>query len=304
MKKKFIFLLLITGVFLACTPDQKAAGDRLTIVTTTGMLHDAVLNIVGDNIDVQSIMGPGVDPHLYKATQGDLRKLNQADLIIYNGLYLEGKMGEILEKLGRRKPVLAAAEKLTDQDLISSTEFGSSYDPHVWFDVDLWGKVVTIISDEIQHFHPEKATAYEKNTKQYLAMLKALDEDVLQQIREIPEAQRVLITAHDAFGYFGRAYNIEVRGLQGLSTATDFGLRDIAEITDLIIERDIKAIFIETSVSEKAINAVLSGAVEKGHEVVIGGYLYSDAMGEFGTDEGTYLGMVKKNVQVIVGGLK
>ncbi|MDW3191513.1 MAG: zinc ABC transporter substrate-binding protein [Cytophagales bacterium] len=304
MSKTFLYLLLISGILLGCQPEQKPTDGRLNIVTTTGMLHDAVSNIVGDQIAVSSIMGPGVDPHLYKATQGDLSKLNQADLIIYNGLYLEGKMGEILVKLGRRKPVLAAGEKLADSELISTTEFGSSYDPHVWFDVSLWSKVIGIISEEIQRFDPENATLYQQNTKAYLTTLKALHDEVIKQINSIPKDQRVLITAHDAFGYFGRAYDIEVRGLQGLSTATDFGLRDIAEITDLIIERDIKAIFVETSVSDKAIKAVLSGAVEKGQEVVIGGYLFSDAMGEFGTEEGTYLGMVKKNVSVIVAGLK
>ncbi len=304
MSKKILLVLLVTILLASCQSNEKPANGKLNIVTTTGMLHDAVVNIVGDQIDVQSIMGPGVDPHLYKATQGDLSKLNQADLIIYNGLYLEGKMGQILEKLGRKKNVLAAAEKLPDSDLISTTEFGSSYDPHVWFDVSIWSKVISIISDEIQRFDPENAALYQQNTKQYLATLKTLHDEVIERIHEIPNNQRVLITAHDAFGYFGRAYNIEVRGLQGLSTATDFGLRDIAEITDLIIERDINAIFVETSVSDKAIKAVLNGANEKGHEVVIGGYLYSDAMGEFGTSEGTYLGMVKKNVEVIVEGLK
>lgn len=304
MNKNFIFLLLTTSILLSCQSNDSASNGRLNIVTTTGMLHDAVANIVGDQVDVQSIMGPGVDPHLYKATQGDLSKLNRADLIIYNGLYLEGKMGEILEKLGRKKNVLAAAEKLPDSDLISTTEFGSSYDPHVWFDVSIWSKVITIISNEIQRFDPKNAAIYQQNTEQYLASLNTLHNEVIQRIKEIPNDQRVLITAHDAFGYFGRAYDIEVRGLQGLSTATDFGLRDIAEITDLIIDRDIKAIFVETSVSDKAINAVLSGANEKGHEVIIGGYLFSDAMGAFGTEEGTYLGMVKKNVEVIVEGLK
>lgn len=304
MSKKILFILLVGGTLLACQPNQKPTDGRLSIVATTGMLHDATINIVGDKIDVQSIMGPGVDPHLYKATQGDLSKLNRADLIIYNGLYLEGKMGEILKKIGRKKAVLAAAEKLSESDLIATTEFGSSYDPHVWFDVNIWSKVVAIISDEIQRFDPENASFYKQNTQQYLASLSNLHQAVISEISKIPKSQRVLITAHDAFGYFGRAYDIEVRGLQGLSTATDFGLRDIAEITDLIIERDIKAIFVETSVSDKAIKAVLNGAVEKGHDVIIGGYLFSDAMGEFGTDEGTYLGMVNKNVKVIVNGLK
>lgn len=304
MRKNFLLLLLFTAILVSCQSNETASDGRLNIVATTGMLHDAVVNIVGDKIEVQSIMGPGVDPHLYKATQGDLSKLNQADLIIYNGLYLEGKMGEILEKLGRRKPVLAAAEKLPQADLIATTEFGSSYDPHVWFDVSIWSKVVQIISQEIQRFDAENASVYKQNTEQYLATLNTLHNEVIRKISEVPNDQRVLITAHDAFGYFGRAYDIEVRGLQGLSTATDFGLRDIAEITDLIIERDIKAIFVETSVSDKAIKAVLSGANEKGHEVVIGGYLFSDAMGEFGTEEGTYLGMVKKNVEVIVEGLR
>lgn len=268
------------------------------------MLHDAVVNIVADKMEVQSLMGPGVDPHLYKATQGDLARLNKADLIIYNGLYLEGKMGEILEKLGRRKPVLAAAEKLTKEDLIFTADFGSTNDPHVWFDVSLWMKVVQVISTEIQQLDPSNATFYQQKAQAFLQQLTGLHQEVTNAIAQIPEDQRVLVTAHDAFGYFGRAYQMEVRGLQGLSTATDFGLRDIAEVTDLIIGKNLKAIFVETSVSDKAIKAVLTGCLEKGHEVKIGGYLYSDAMGDFGTIEGTYVGMVRKNVETIVAGLQ
>lgn len=304
MIKKFIFIWTLSLTILACRNSSEYQSGKTLIVTTTSMLHDAVINIVGDRMEVQSLMGPGVDPHLYKATQGDLTKLNQANLIIYNGLYLEGKMGDILKKLSKRKPVLAAAERLPTEDLIFTSDFGSTNDPHVWFDVSLWTKVIEIIGEEIQKLDPSQAQFYQENTTKYIDKLTSLHEEVLTSISQIPEGQRVLVTAHDAFGYFGRAYHMEVQGLQGLSTATDFGLRDIAEITDLIIERNLKAIFVETSVSEKAIRAVLTGCQEKGHEVIIGGYLYSDAMGEFGTEEGTYIGMVKSNVATIVGGLK
>lgn len=304
MKIQQLLIILTLFPIISCQPTETENDGRLQVVATTGMLYDAVINIAGEKVIAQAIMGPGVDPHLYKATQGDLSKLNQADIIIYNGLYLEGKMGEILKKLSARKSIIAAAEAIPDEQLISSTVFGHSYDPHVWFDVSIWQEAVKEISSKLQAIDAENAAYYKQKTTAYLSTLDSLHGWVKTEIEKIPKKQRVLVTAHDAFGYFGRAYNIEVRGLQGLSTASDFGLKDIADITDLIIERNVKAIFVETSVSEKAINAVLIGCNEKGHEVTIGGYLYSDAMGEFGTPDGTYLGMVKSNVETITNGLK
>ena len=302
-----IINLLLAGLFLfACgtTAEKENESNKPFVVTTTGMLYDAVRNIAGDKVEAIALMGPGVDPHLYKATQGDLVKINKADLVIYNGLFLEGKMGEILEKVAKRKPVLAAAESLPKGQLISSSQFSHSYDPHVWFDVSLWQRVVTSVARELQKLDTTNALFYQERLETYSEELQLLHHEVIRAINEIPEKQRTLVTAHDAFGYFGRAYQMEVEGLQGLSTASDYGLKDIALITDLIIDRDLRAIFVETSVSEKAIKAVLDGCQEKGHQVKIGGALYSDAMGAFDTKEGTYAGMVRSNVKTIVSGLK
>lgn len=306
MKTALQFLCLgLFPLFFACqgSPETTESG-KLRIVATTGMIADAVANIGGDSIEVKALMGPGVDPHLYKATQGDLKKLNQADLIFYNGLLLEGKMGEVLEKLGRIKSVETVSSDIDPALLLSSPLYQDAYDPHIWFDVSLWKQAVDKISKALQQHDPENAELYRKNTEHYQKQLNALHQEVLQEIAQIPDEQRVLITAHDAFEYFGRAYNIEVRGLQGLSTLTEFGLKDITDLVQFIIERNIKAVFVETSISERSINAVAQGCQKKGHEVRIGGSLYSDAMGAADTPEGTYIGMVKANVRTITQALK
>lgn len=298
-----LFLPLFALMLWSCSGPSTTDNGKPKVVTTTGMLYDAVINIVGDKMDAEALMGPGVDPHLYKATQGDLAKLNEADIIIYNGLLLEGKMGDILQKLSRQKTVLAAAEKLEKTKLLSSVQYENAYDPHVWFDVTLWQQVVINISLTLQKADTVNADYYQQNTDSYLNELDKVHEYATASLTSIPEQQRMLVTAHDAFRYFGRAYNIRVEGIQGISTVSDFGLRDIADITDLIIDNGIKAIFVETSVSDKAIQAVLQGCNERGHEVKLGGYLYSDAMGAFGTPEGTYIGMFRSNVNTIVQSL-
>lgn len=304
MKKDLIAILTIVLLAFGCSNTKTNEKTKPHIVATTGMLYDAVINIAQDKVTAEAIMGPGVDPHLYKATQGDLAKLNKADLIVYNGILLEGKMSEILAKLGRQKPVIAAAESIPKEMLKSAVGYQDAYDPHVWFDVNRWRYAVKSISHALIQLDSANKDFYEANTGEYIQKLDSLDAHVRSRIAEIPEDQRILVTAHDAFVYFGDAYGMQVEGLQGISTVADFGLKDIADIIDLIIENSIKAIFVETSVSEKSINAVVTGCKEKGHEVRIGGYLYSDAMGEFGTEEGTYIGMFKKNVETIVEALK
>lgn len=304
MRQLALISILIS--FIACSPNQNesSANEKPHVVATTGMLYDAVINIAGNKMTAEAIMGPGVDPHLYKATQGDLAKFNKADLIIYNGILLEGKMSEILKKLGRQKPTVAAAESVPKEILKSAIGYEDAYDPHVWFDVTRWKYAVKAISHAIIELDTVNQEYYTANTKKYFTQLDSLHNYVKQRIKEIPEKQRILITAHDAFVYFGDAYGIRVEALQGISTVADFGLKDIAEIIDLIIENDVNAIFVETSVSEKSINAVVQGCKEKGHNVKIGGYLYSDAMGELGTEEGTYIGMFSSNVETIVNALK
>ncbi|MBX0335461.1 zinc ABC transporter substrate-binding protein [Pontibacter sp. HSC-14F20] len=304
----FLYLLLVMLLGTACTQvdtrGEVPAGKRMRIVTTTGILKDAVENIVGDAADVEAIMGSGVDPHLYKATQGDLNMLTDADVIIYNGLHLEGKMGEVLEKLSRYKTVLAATAGIPKSDLLNSAAFADSHDPHVWFDVSLWMKVVVQLSSELQKKDPQHAMVYQEQTAAYLRELSALHNETKATIASIPEQQRILITAHDAFGYYGNAYGIEVRGLQGISTLSEFGLQDVSSLVKYIVANKIKAVFVESSVSPKAIEAVVQGCSKRGHKVLIGGTLFSDAMGEEGTPEGTYTGMVRHNTNTIVTSLK
>lgn len=302
----WLVLMSITLMFAGCETQQQKKGvnEKWKIVTTTGMIEDAVSSIVGDAAEVTALMGPGVDPHLYKATQGDLEKLTNADIIFYNGLHLEGKMGEVLEKLARTKPVIAVGERIDKRKLRAVEGFGGTYDPHIWFDVSLWQDAVRSISAFMQDQDSARATYYKGRTSSYLQQLDSLHADVKKSISTIPKEQRVLITAHDAFGYFGDAYDIEVQGLQGISTLSEFGLRDVTQLVNFIIERKIRSIYVETSVSEKSIEAVVAGCQEKKWNVAIGGNLYSDAMGTRGTPEGSYIGMVRANVQKIVNGLK
>lgn len=305
---------ILTGLLLftaACKKSDNASSGnhKMQIVTTTGMIKDAVKNVVKDKAEVSALMGAGVDPHLYKATQNDLTLLSNADIVFYNGLFLEGKMEDILEKLGQRKPVFAVSDGIDPSLFLPlSNKTGSNgkhaYDPHIWFDVSLWAKTVAQVSRHMQETDPENAAFYQSNAQEYIQKLDTLHQEVLQQIATIPKEQRLLITSHDAFNYFGRAYNIEVKGLQGISTVVEFGLKDITDMVDLLTSRKVKAVFVESSVPKKPLEAVAAGCKDRGHTVLIGGTLYSDAMGQDGTPEGTYIGMVQANVHTIVHALK
>ncbi|QHL86282.1 zinc ABC transporter solute-binding protein [Nibribacter ruber] len=309
-QKRFAFflaflLLLASG----CNPKDSNGAKahqqgKAYIVTTTGILADAVSNIVGDVAVVDALMGPGVDPHLYKAALGDLQTLREADVIIYNGLHLEGKMGEVLEKLARQKTVWAAAEGLPEKRLRKTPQFQDSHDPHIWFNVDLWRQVTVHISERLQEVDPAHAQIYQQNTQRYVAQLDSLHQWTKREIAIIPAQQRILITAHDAFGYFGEAYGIQVKGLQGISTVSEFGLQDVSSLVNFIVDRKVKALFVESSVSKKAIEAVLEGCRQKGHRIQIGGTLYSDALGSPDGPAGTYIGMVQANVNKITKALK
>ncbi|HET9053866.1 MAG TPA: zinc ABC transporter substrate-binding protein [Cyclobacteriaceae bacterium] len=302
---RFATIILFTLFLAACSGKKEipAGEGKIKIVTTTGMIKDAVERVVGDQAEVTALMGPGVDPHLYKATQGDLEKLTSADIIFYNGLHLEGKMGEVFEKLGRLKPVIAVTKDIPESRLRTIPGF-NVHDPHIWFDVSLWQEAVKSITGFMVEFDSASAQQYRQHSAAYRHQLDSLHHAVKQQLQQIPQEQRVLITAHDAFGYFGDAYGIEVRGLQGISTVSEFGLKDVTDLVNFIIARKIKAIFVETSVSQKSINAVVEGCNQKGWHVKIGGSLYSDAMGAAGTPEGNYAGMVNANVNTIVTALK
>lgn len=311
MKKLLgLTIAMLVMVLAACSGESasedstQSDGEKLTVTTTIGQIADGVKNIGGDKVEVISLMGPGTDPHLYKATQGDIAKFEEADVIFYNGLHLEGKILEVLEKMNADKPTYAIAENVSEGELLEDAEDRSADDPHVWFDIDLWKQALKKVEEGLIEADPDNQAFYEENAQKYYAELDDLKEFAAEEMSSIPEDQRVLVTAHDAFGYFGNAYDMEVMGLQGISTESEYGLGDVQSLVDTLTEREIKAVFVESSISEKSINAVIEGAKDKGHTVTIGGELYSDAMGEEGTEEGTYIGMYRHNVETIADALK
>ena len=302
--KHLLTLLLI--LLLACGDGGDAipiAERPVNIVATTGMIADAARQIGGERVQVTGLMGPGVDPHLYKASEGDVSRMAGADLILYNGLHLEGKMTEVFANMRRRITTVAVAEGIDPARLVQPAAFAGNHDPHVWFDVTLWMEAVRHIAESLAEFDPSHAGIYQTNAARYLSSLDSLHAYVRDEINRIPENRRVLITAHDAFHYFGRAYGMEVRGLQGISTASETGTADVQELARFIVQRQIPAIFVETSVPPRYIEALQAAVKSRGFDVKIGGSLFSDAMGNPGTPEGVYLGMVRHNVDTIVGAL-
>lgn len=306
--KKFLIIafffasLLVLAACSGQTNNVKGDDGKIFVVTTISQIADGVKNIGGDKVEVQSLMGPGTDPHLYKATQSDLSKMEKANIIFYNGLYLEGKMLDVLEKMKKEKPVYGIAEGIDETFLLGDEETNAP-DPHIWFDIDLWKQALEKVKEGLIELDEENKEFYENNAEEYFKELDALKQYAEEKLHAIHEDKRVLVTAHDAFGYFGNAYNMEVIGLQGLSTDSEYGLSDVQKLIDLLVSRDIKAVFIESTISDRSIKAVIEGAREKGHEVKIGGELFSDAMGEEGTEEGTYIGMYKHNVDAIAEAL-
>ena len=302
--KKIIFLFAITLIFTACKDATKDNG-KLNIVTTTTMLTDLVQNIGGDLVNVQGLMGSGVDPHLYKASEGDVSKLLNADVIFYSGLHLEGKLVEVLEQMeSTNKTTIALSGTLDKKTLIGSEYFASNYDPHVWFDINYFKQFAEKTASVLSEKDPKNASKYEANEKAYSLKLDELQRNIKETIASLPKEKRVLVTAHDAFNYFGKAYGFEVVGLQGISTATEAGVQDVQKLATFIIDKQIKAIFIESSVPKRTIEALQASVNSKGHDVKIGGTLYSDALGTTGTVEGTYIGMFEYNVNTIVNALK
>jgi manganese/zinc/iron transport system substrate-binding protein len=302
--KKLITIFLLSIALFSCKNDTKTNG-KLNVVTTTTMITDLVKNIGGDSINVQGLMGSGVDPHLYKASEGDVSKLVNADIIFYNGLHLEGKLVEVSEKMGSAtKTPIALAYELDKSTLIGSDYFASNYDPHVWFDINYFGLFAEKVAKVLTEQDPKNAELYAKNMTSYLMNLKMLHEKVNTKIAQLPKEKRILVTAHDAFNYFGKAFDFEVVGLQGLSTATEAGVKDVQKLAAFIIEKNIKAVFVESSVPKRTIEALQAAVKSKGHDVEIGGTLYSDALGTKGTIEGTYIGMFEYNVNTIVNALK
>lgn len=306
MKKILVFTVILSLLLSACaTETNNNTSGKLNVVTTTGMIGDIVKNVGADHVEVISLMGPGVDPHLYKASEGDVSRLQSANLIFYNGLHLEAQMGEVIEKMNEFGITTVAVTDLIDRSLLNASPmYPDQYDPHVWFDVSLWMKAVEQVEKTLGDIDPTHKSDYEANAKEYLSQLEELHQYVLAQAQTIPAEKRVLITAHDAFNYFGEAYGFEVRGLQGISTEAQAGTADVQELVSFIVERQIPAIFVESSVPQRNIEAVQAAVQDKGFDVVIGGSLFSDAMGTAGTFEGTYIGMVTHNIDTIASALK
>lgn len=305
MKKLTLTILTITLLLSACAPEtNNNVSGKLNVVTTIGMIADIVKVVGGEHVEVTGLMGPGVDPHLYKASEGDVTSLQDADVIFYNGLHLEAQMGGVLERMGDFGITTVAVTDKIDRTLLNAPpEFEGNYDPHVWFDVTLWMKAVEQVEETLVEVDPANRSDYEANAEAYLAELESLHQYVLDQANTIPAEQRILITAHDAFNYFGRAYGFEVRGLQGISTEAQAGTADVKALADFIVEKQIPAIFVESSVPQRNVEAVQAAVQAQGFDVKIGGSLFSDAMGSEGTPEGTYVGMVRHNIDIIVSAL-
>lgn len=302
--KKIILLLAITLALGACNSKSKDNG-KLNIVTTTTMLTDLVRNIGGDSINVNGLMGSGVDPHLYKASEGDVTKLVDADIIFFNGLHLEGKLVEVFEKMGSKtKTPIALADVIDKTTLIGSEYFASNYDPHVWFNISYFKQFAIKVAAVLSEKDAKNADYYNANATAFLSKLDTLENTVKSKIETLPADKRILVTAHDAFNYFGKSYGFEVVGLQGISTATEAGVKDVQNLANFIIENKVNAIFIESSVPKRTIEALQEAVKSKGHDVQIGGTLYSDALGSAGTIEGTYIGMFEYNVNTIINALK
>ncbi len=288
----------------ATVAQRRASGKKLQIVTTTGMVTDLVRAVAGDHAEVIPLMGPGIDPHLFKPTRNDVKKLYEADIVFYSGLMLEHRMEEALEQLaGSGRPVYAVTEKLGRQRLRSPPDFAGQWDPHVWMNVQLWSECLPWVATNLGTLDPEHAAEYRQRAIASQAELKELNDYVHRVVQSIPEANRVLVTAHDAFGYFGEIYGIEVRSVQGVTTESEAGIQDVNALVDFLVEKKLPAIFVESSVNSKNIQAVIEGCQSRGVTVKIGGELYSDAMGAAGTYEGTYIGMLDANATRIAHAL-
>lgn len=302
-----LFATLCAALAAGCGPIPETTVPDLSdeseirVVTTIGMIADAVRNVGGPRVRVEALMGPGIDPHLYKASEGDVRRLERADVIFYGGLHLEAKMADVLERIGERRLTRAVTDGIPRDRLLDAG--GGQHDPHVWFDVKLWQGAVREVRDTLATADPAHAAGYRARAARYLAELDALDAEARAKSARVPRAARVIVTAHDAFSYFGRAYGFDVVGLQGISTASEAGTKDVRRLAELIASRRIPALFVETSVSPRTIEAVQEAVRARGFEVTIGGSLFSDAMGSAGTPEGTYVGMVRHNVDAITTAL-
>ncbi|MEM1067351.1 MAG: zinc ABC transporter substrate-binding protein [Planctomycetota bacterium] len=311
--KKLLPILALVALLAGCnSPSSESSssdssgfdGSRpIKVVATIGMVADIVREVGGEHVEVSQICGPGVDPHLYKATRDDVAMLSSTDMVFYSGLMLEGKMSDTLIKMAQTRRVVPDTSAIDDSKLLEPPEFEGHFDPHVWNDVSAWSAGVQAVETALAEFDPTHASEFAENAKAYVAKLDELHKYGVEALATIPESSRVLVTSHDAFNYMGKAYGLEVEGVQGISTESEAGLKRIAELVDMLVEKDVKAVFIESSVPRKSIDSLIEGAKAKGHEVIVGGELFSDAMGAEGTYEGTYLGMLDHNITIVTRAL-
>lgn len=300
-----LVMSFILTILPGCSKDSGEVNkeDKLKVVVTTTIIEDVAKNIAGDLVDIEALMGPGVDPHLYKASAGDVGKMSEADMVIYNGLHLEGKMGEVFENIDG-KIIFAANENLPESELLDLKTNPGYFDPHVWFDVQIWKLVTDRIAQGLKELDPDNSKVYDENLARYQLELDELDKYVRDKIEELDEDKRILVTAHDAFQYFGNQYGFEVRGLQGISTDAEVGTSDVRDLATFIVENQIKAVFLESSVPERNIEALKQAVEAKGFDVKIGGKLHSDSTGGAGTSAESYIGTVTENINTIVNALK
>ncbi|MDO5096276.1 MAG: zinc ABC transporter substrate-binding protein [Peptostreptococcaceae bacterium] len=314
--KLFLMTVLSVAILAGCANKTENTGGnaganpetdsgKLNIVATTTMLADLAKELGGDKVEVTGLMGAGIDPHLYQASAGDVERMQKADVVVYNGLHLEGKMGEVFEQLASQdKAIISIEEGLDHGKLLDAEDEPGLHDPHIWFDVMIWKDAAKYLAEELSAVDAANAETYKSNLESYSKELDELDSYIKNRAAEIPKESRVLVTAHDAFRYFGKAYDIEVRGLQGISTEAEAGTSDVSELADFIVDKKIKAIFVESSVPTKTVEALQASVKAKGFDVQIGGELYSDSLGDSGTDAGTYIGTLKANIDTIVDALK
>lgn len=301
MKRLILVLLFLTlsVCAVACSnqDDQNTRDGVIHVTTTIAQIADPIIEIGGGHVKVTSLMGSGVDPHLYQATTGDISKLNQSDVIFYSGLHLEANMVKVFEQISETKPAIGIGDGIAKEQLLHDDN--GSIDPHIWFDIELWQTALSAATDQLILMAPQYEAEFTANKEQYFAKLDKLKEESIAKLSQIPEEQRILVTAHDAFGYFGRMNAVKVIGLQGLSTETEIGLTNIENTIEVLKQYKVPAVFIESSINPASINAVIEGAQKNGLDVQLGGQLYSDAMGTEGTYEGTYIGMYEHNIKTI-----
>ncbi|NND96500.1 MAG: zinc ABC transporter solute-binding protein [Pirellulaceae bacterium] len=315
MRTSFCFVslaLALTVALVGCNRDSSDTSSGTTgrdsafsgqypinAVATVGMVADIVRTVGGEHVKVTQICGSGVDPHLYKPTRDDVQTMMGSDIMFYCGLMLEGKMSDTLIKMGRTKPVFAVTEMIDESVLLEPEDFAGHYDPHVWMDVSAWSRCISAVENALLEFDPAHTDDYQVEAAKLRMELHRLHQYGVDSIATIPEGSRILVTSHDAFNYFGRAYGLQVLGVQGLSTESEAGVLRINKLVDMLVDKGVKAVFIESSVSRKNIDALIEGAASKGHDVVVGGELFSDAMGARGTYEGTYIGMLDHNITTV-----